>query len=104
MTSNKRLIVAADEPALFFSSLGAAVRHLEAVDVANGVYTAAFGPEGEPFAISSDGDIVSIEPTYGPAEPEQLSAVLLRYHAASGRNLPADAPLPALLEGCLLDD
>lgn len=38
-----RLIVAADEPPLFFSSVDAAEQYLEAIDVEDGVYPAAYG-------------------------------------------------------------
>lgn len=38
------LVVAADEPALFYSSVQQAEMDLEVVDVRNGVYPGAFGP------------------------------------------------------------
>ena len=43
------LFVAADEPLLVFPSVSVAESHLEAIDVENGVYPAAFGPNGEPI-------------------------------------------------------
>jgi hypothetical protein len=49
------LIVAADEPAIFFASVHDAERWMEPVDVEDGVYGAAFGPAGEPHVISTDG-------------------------------------------------
>jgi hypothetical protein len=42
----RALFVAADEPLLIFPSIIAAERWLEAIDVENGVYPAAFGPNG----------------------------------------------------------
>lgn len=70
------LIVAADEPALFFSSVSAAEGYLEAVDVRDGVYTAAYGPNGEPFSIGVEGDRVIIRPSAGEAQPRQLIELL----------------------------
>jgi hypothetical protein len=49
------LFVAADEPLLVYPSVGAAERDLEAIDVENGVYTAAYGPNGEPYRIRNEG-------------------------------------------------
>lgn len=42
------LFVAADEPLLIYPSVAAAESHLEAVDVEDGVYPSAYGPNGEP--------------------------------------------------------
>ena len=46
------LFVAADEPLLVFPSVAAAERYLEAIDVENGVYPAAYGPNGELYRIN----------------------------------------------------
>jgi hypothetical protein len=92
-----RLIVAADEPALFFSSVEDAEGYLEAIDVENGVYTAAYGPGGEPYRISIEGDNVVISSTGGPPQPDKLKALLLLY--LGDRGSPTDE-LPLLLERC----
>ena len=79
------LFVAADEPLLVYPSVAAAERNLEAIDVENGVYPAAYGPNGEPYRIDSEGNRVIIEPTGEPKRPDELKAVLLRYLEAIGR-------------------
>lgn len=58
-----QIIVEADEPALFFTSRLTAEKYLEATDVRNGVYKRCFGPNGEKFKISLDGEKVSIQPS-----------------------------------------
>jgi hypothetical protein len=79
------LFVAADEPLLVFPSIAAAESYLEAVDVRNGVYRAAFGPNGKPYRIDSDGDDVVIELTGEPDRPDELRGLLSRYLEATGR-------------------
>lgn len=79
------LFVAADEPLLVFPSVLAAESYLEALDVRNGVYRAAYGPSGKPYLIDSDGDDVVIEPTGEPDRPDELSGLLSRYLQAIGR-------------------
>ena len=91
------LFVTADEPLLVFPSVAAAERYLEAIDVENGVYPAAYGPHGEPHRIGSDGSQVFIERIDGPDRPDELKALLLR--CLGGRGRPADpaAPLDTLV-------
>ena len=83
------LFVAADEPLLVFPSVKAAEGYLEVIDVEDGVYPAAYGPNGEPFRVSSEGGRVAIEHTGEPNRPGELKALLLRYLEACSR--PADA-------------
>lgn len=83
------LIVAADEPALFFSSIEAAERYLEAIDVRNGVYPAAYGPGGERFEVGTVGEEVKVRPCSGAKAPEALAALLQAYFAATG-DLPTN--------------
>ncbi|MDO7842560.1 hypothetical protein [Sphingomonas immobilis] len=78
------LFVAADEPLLVYPSVAAAESHLEAIDVRNGVYPAAYGPNGESYRIKADGDHVVIEPTGESDRPDELSGLLLRYLKATG--------------------
>lgn len=85
------LFVAADEPLLVYPSLAAAESHLEAIDVRNGIYPVAYGPNGESYRIDADGDHVLIEPTGGPDRPDELSGLLLRYLEAIGRTPDATA-------------
>jgi hypothetical protein len=94
------LIVAADEPAIFFASLEDAERWMEPIDVDNGVYRAAFGPAGEPHTIRTDGTSVSIRQTGDAPQPEALRAVILRYLAATGEIVSDDIGLSALLDRC----
>jgi hypothetical protein len=95
-----KLIVAADEPAIFFASVEDAERWMEPVDVDNGVYTAAFGSAGEPHTIATDGTSVAIRQTGDAPQPEALRAIILRYLAATGETVSDDIGLPALLDRC----
>jgi hypothetical protein len=85
------LFVAADEPLLVYPSVAAAERDLEAIDVENGVYPAAYGPNGEPFRIESQGNRVIIEPTGEPNRPDELGLLLLTYLEVIGRAPDATA-------------
>ena len=95
------LIVEADEPALFFSSVKGAEAYLEAIDVRNGVYRAAFGPDGQPFDIRAAGERVTITPALRGAEPDKLRALLLRFlESTNDKNIGPDDDLPVLLARC----
>lgn len=100
MMPQVKLIVAADEPAIFFASLQDAESWMEAMDVEDGVYSAAFGPNGEPYTVSTDGTRVNIEETGEAPQPEALKALLLKYFDALGEKPSADLELAALLERC----
>lgn len=91
------LFVAADEPLLVFPSIPAAEQYLEAIDVENGVYPAAYGPNGEPYGIDSKDSCVIIEPTGEPNRPAELSLLLSRYLEASGRTPDATATFDHLV-------
>jgi len=86
--SDTALFVAADEPLLVYPSPFAAERDLEAIDVENGIYPAAYGPRGETYTIRTEGSRVVIEPTGGTAHPEELRVLLLRY--LESRDINAD--------------
>ncbi len=91
------LFVAADEPLLVFPSANAAERYLEAIDVENCVYPAAYGPRGEPYSVRILENQVVIEPTGAPERPDELRALLLRYLGGRGREAEASAPVEALV-------
>ncbi|HEX6374084.1 MAG TPA: hypothetical protein VFZ91_00010 [Allosphingosinicella sp.] len=96
------LIIAADEPALFFSSPEIAETYLEAADVRSGTYPEAYGPGGEPFDITADRfDQVAIHRNEGsPARPERVRAIVEGFLDACGISHSADMPLAALLALC----
>ncbi len=94
------LIVAADEPALFFASIRDAEQYLEPIDVQDGVYTAAYGPNGEPHRISTDGLRVTITELDDRSQPDALKALLLRYLAAMGETANDTDGLVSLLAQC----
>jgi len=73
------LFVAADEPLLVFPSVAVAERYLEAIDVENGVYPAAYGPNGEPYRISTQSSKTVISPTGERNRPEDLRPLLINY-------------------------
>ena len=73
---------------------------MEPIDVDYGVYSAAFGPAGEPHTISTDGTNVFILQTGDAPQPEALKAVILRYLATTGKVAGGDMSLPELLDRC----
>jgi hypothetical protein len=75
----RAVFVAADEPLLIYPSGRAAAHDLEAIDVENGVYPAAYGPNGEHYRVGTDGREVVIERSGEPDRPDELKALLLRY-------------------------
>jgi hypothetical protein len=91
------LFVAADEPVLVFPSAAAAERSLEAIDVKNGVYSAAYGPRGEPYTVRAMQDRVHVKPTGERERPDELRPLLLRYLEDSGREAEANATVEALV-------
>jgi hypothetical protein len=96
------LIVAADEPALFFSSPEVAEKYLEAVDVRSGVYTEAYGPKGEPYDIMADQwDGVVINPrTEYATQPHRLRKILESFLKACGLPFSTDMSLQDLIALC----
>lgn len=93
----RALLVAADEPLLVFPSATAAEQYLEAIDVENGVYPAAYGPRGEPYSVRTLRDQVVVEPTGEPERPEELRALLSRYLEGRGLEAEATASVEALV-------
>ncbi|MBU1383218.1 MAG: hypothetical protein KKG14_10240 [Alphaproteobacteria bacterium] len=100
--SKIKLIVAADEPALFYSSVSRAEMDLEAIDVRDGVYPVGYGPDGQVFKLEALGDRVRISQVEGlPPKPDDLRALLLRYLSAAGVHDAEEAePLGSLLARC----
>ncbi|MBI1686245.1 hypothetical protein [Caulobacter hibisci] len=95
------LIVEADEPALFFSSASGAEAYLEAIDVREGVYSVAYGPDGQVFKLEAIGDRVRITSVEGLKEPDALRALLLRYlSAAKAHDVKDTETLSGLLARC----
>ena len=98
MVPDGALFVAADEPLLVFPSVRAAERFIEAVDVENGIYPAAYGPNGEPYRVGSARKRVIIEPTGEPNRPEDLRVLLLGYLQSRGQTSEEDAPTSELVQ------
>lgn len=95
------LIVEADEPALFFSSVGEAEAYLEAIDVRDGVYPVAYGPDGQIFKLDVMGNRVRIKPVVGLKVPDDLRALLIQYLSAIGAHeVKGTEPLSSLLARC----
>jgi len=94
------IIVAADEPALFFSSVRSAEIALEWIDVRNGIYTAIFGRAGEVYEIGEDGGLVRIRLTRAEARPDELKALLLKFLDAAEGTKPDAEDLDQLLARC----
>ena len=95
------LIVAADEPALFFSSAEAAEQYLEPIDVEGRVYGPSYGTAGEPYQIAVErGRVVVRLDNAKAAQPDELKALLLRFLAGIGVSVSTDEDLPTLLIRC----
>jgi hypothetical protein len=92
------LFVAADEPLLVFPSVRAAECWIEAIDVEDGVYPAAYGLNGEPFRVESARKRVIIEATGEPNRPEDLRALLLAYLHSRGLTVHDEPPTSELVE------
>jgi hypothetical protein len=98
---NIKLIIAADEPALFFTSVERAESYLEAIDVEDGVYTAAYGTNGEPYRISSKGNRVAIIPIEGEQpKVEELRSLLFNFLKGVKRPYSQEESLQILLQKC----
>lgn len=91
------LFIEADEPLLVFPSIEVAERHLEAKDVRNGVYPSAFGPSGERFSITTEGELVVIRSIDAPANPDGLRMLLKRSLEAVGEPVSDAVSLPELV-------
>jgi hypothetical protein len=101
--SNKTvgLIVVADEPALFFSSISVAQNYLEAVDVDNGVYPIAFGRSGEVYDIfSDDGQVVIRRSLTATPQPEKLRSLLLTILKNRNIQFEEECNLERLVDYC----
>ena len=95
------LIVEADEPALFFSSVSGAEAYLEAIDVRDGVYGAAYGPDGQVFKLEAIGDKVRITSVEGSKAQDDLRALLLRHlSAGKAHDVKSTETLSGLLAKC----
>lgn len=77
-----KLIVAADEPALFYSSIESAERDLEWIDVKDGVYPVAYDPDGNLYRLRYEGQKVIIERDGNKCDPAALNALLRKFIAA----------------------
>ena len=83
------LFIEGDEILLIYPSVRDAEASLEAIDVEEGTYPAAYGPEGEPYDIRAEGPWVRITRGEGPNRPDELKGLLCRY--LEGCEDPADA-------------
>ena len=91
------LFVEADEILLIFPSLRDAEASLEAIDVEEGTYPAAYGPNGEPYEIRAEGPWVRINRGEGANRPDELKGLLCRYLEACEDPPDADESLDELV-------
>jgi hypothetical protein len=95
-----KLIVAADEPALFYSSIDVAERALEWIDVENGVYPIAYDPDGNIYRLRHENRRVIIERDGNKSDPRGLNVLLRK--AVSALHMPIKSDDNAfLLSLCL---
>jgi hypothetical protein len=96
------LIVVADEPALLFSSIQVAEEYLEAIDVREGTYPEAYGPEGEPFEVTADrfDNVLIIERSACLPQPGRLHEILEDFLRARGIHFATNLELKDLIELC----
>jgi hypothetical protein len=91
------LFVEADESLLVSPSVEVAECYLEAVDVHAGTYPRAFGPSGEQFSITTNGETVIITSLDTPLDEDGLRALLRRSLPAVGEPAPDTAQLADLV-------
>jgi len=95
------IVEQADGWPLFFSSIEAAKSYLEAIDVDDGEYPRAYGPEGEPYRLTSmDGGVVVLEDESRSRCPTELENLLRRYLGYLGEKATESDDLRALLKKC----
>ena len=102
--STTAIFIVADEPLLVYQSVRDAKSHLEAIDVENGTYPAAYGKAGEPYHVGTDGGNVVITRIDGPSKPEELKPLLARYLADRGEAVEPDEDISTLAQRALLND
>ena len=76
---SEALFVEGDEILLIFPSVREAEASLEATEVEEGTYPAAYGPNGEPFTVRAEGPWVRIARGDGANRPDELKSLLCRY-------------------------
>lgn len=86
------VFVAAGDALLIFPSVAAAIHSLEAIDVEEGLYPAAYGSNGEPYCLRCEANTVIIERVGESSQPDALKALLLRH--LEGCEDPADETQP----------
>ena len=95
------LIIAADEPALLYSTVQRAELDLEPIDVKDNIYTAAYGPDGQPFRITTDGWKVRIyRDDDAPNQREELGFLLVRLLRSRGMDVGATETIEDMLARC----
>jgi len=92
------LFVVADEPLLVYPSVAAAQRHLEAIDVDDGVYPIAYGAHGEVYRIRTEENRVIIELTGESSQLDELRSLLVSYLEATGSAPSATASFDDLID------
>jgi hypothetical protein len=98
MKDRIKLIVDDGRWPLFFTSVEEAESYLEAIDVDNGEYPRAWGPEGEPYRLTSvDGGVVVVEDESESKCRTELEGFLRRY---LGDKAAESDDLRALLNKC----
>jgi hypothetical protein len=96
------LVVASDEIASLVSSVAAAERYLEAIDVENGEYPVAYSPDGRVYRISCHGlgtwDAGSVRITATDQfEPAKLASLLRDLTRSPRVGVEPDLPIEELL-------
>ncbi len=95
------LIVEADEPALFFSSVEAAERYIEPIDARAGVYPIAYATDGTVYDITTVSDAVRIIPRRNePPHYAELRAVLSKFLRQVDVHVENNESLASLLSKC----
>lgn len=94
-----QIIVAADEPALFFSSVAAAEGYIEAGDV--DTCTAIYGSKGEVYSIRAFNSRTIIEFNESEsAKPNELVDLLLNFLSSINVTPKSNNSVSVLLEQC----
>ena len=97
----KLIVEVNDDVAAFYTSIKAAETDLEAIDVDNGEYPRAWGPEGEPYRLTSaENQVIVVEDESRAPSLDELGSLVRRYLARVGVETSDRDDLPALLRKC----
>jgi hypothetical protein len=95
-----RLIIEADEPALFYASLQDAQLDLEPIDVKAGVYKSVYGRDGQVYEINVKNNKVLFDFVSGKRDVDTLKKVIKTFLVSIDGHFEETESLASLLTRC----